>query len=139
MKKELEVAAIENGTVIDHIPSEKLFTIVSLLGLDKMENAVTIGFNLASKKMGKKSLIKVAGKFFTDEEINRLSLVAPNVVLNIIKNYASWNLKGVKYRTYSVIGEDMGIGLKVTGKRVFFLSTKDPEARAALRPKEAKE
>ncbi len=87
MKKELEVAAIENGTVIDHIPSEKLFTIVSLLGLDKMENAVTIGFNLASKKMGKKSLIKVAGKFFTDEEINRLSLVAPNVVLNIIKNY----------------------------------------------------
>ena len=87
MKKELEVAAIENGTVIDHIPSEKLFTIVSLLGLDKMENAVTIGFNLASKKMGKKSLIKVAGKFFTDEEISRLSVVAPNIVLNIIRDF----------------------------------------------------
>ena len=31
-KKELQVAALENGTVIDHIPSEKLFTVVSLLG-----------------------------------------------------------------------------------------------------------
>lgn len=87
MKKELEVAAIENGTVIDHIPSEKLFTVVSLLGLENMKNAITIGFNLHSKKMGTKSLIKVAGRFFTDEEINRLSLVAPHVVLNIIKNY----------------------------------------------------
>ena len=33
-KKELQVAALENGTVIDHIPSEKLFTVVSLLGLE---------------------------------------------------------------------------------------------------------
>ena len=57
--------------------------------------------------------------------------------INIIKNYAGWNLKGVKYRTYSVIGEDMGIGLKLTGKRVCFLSTKDPSAIAALLPKEA--
>ena len=30
-KKELQVAALENGTVIDHIPSDKLFTVVSLL------------------------------------------------------------------------------------------------------------
>ena len=30
----------------------------------------------------------------------------------------------------------MGIGLKVTGKRVFYLSSKDPEAIAALLPKE---
>lgn len=30
-KQELQVAALKNGTVIDHIPSEKLFTVVSLL------------------------------------------------------------------------------------------------------------
>ena len=29
----------------------------------------------------------MADKFFTDEEISRLSVVAPNVVLNIIKDY----------------------------------------------------
>lgn len=56
--------------------------------------------------------------------------------MNIIKNYSDWNLKGVKYRTYSVVGEEMAIGLKVTGKRVYYLSSKDPEAIAALLPKE---
>ena len=86
-KKELQVAALENGTVIDHIPSEKLFTVVSLLGIQDMTNNITIGFNLASKKLGKKGIIKVADRFFTDEEINRIAVVAPNVKLNIIRNY----------------------------------------------------
>ena len=55
--------------------------------------------------------------------------------LNVIKNYSNWTLKGVKYRTYSAVGEDMGVGLKITGKRVIYLSTKDPEALAAALPK----
>jgi aspartate carbamoyltransferase regulatory subunit len=29
----------------------------------------------------------VANKFFTDDEVNRLSVVAPNVVLNTIRDY----------------------------------------------------
>ena len=86
-KKELQVAALENGTVIDHIPSEKLFTVVSLLGLEHMSNNITIGFNLESKKLGKKGIIKIADKFFTDDEINRIAVVAPNVKRNIIRNY----------------------------------------------------
>ncbi|NMA73469.1 MAG: aspartate carbamoyltransferase regulatory subunit, partial [Bacteroidales bacterium] len=28
-KQELQVAALENGTVIDHIPSDKLFAVVT--------------------------------------------------------------------------------------------------------------
>ena len=84
-KKELQVAALENGTVIDHIPSEKLFTVVSLLGLEHMNNNITIGFNLNSKKLGKKGIIKIADKFFCDDEINRIAVVAPNVKLNIIR------------------------------------------------------
>ncbi|NDV60073.1 aspartate carbamoyltransferase regulatory subunit [Bacteroides sp. 519] len=87
IKKELQVAALENGTVIDHIPSEKLFTVVSLLGLENMTSNITIGFNLESKKQGKKGIIKIADKFFCDEEINRIAVVAPNVKLNVIKNY----------------------------------------------------
>lgn len=87
-KKELQVAALENGTVIDHIPSDKVFTVVSLLNLEQMEGNLTIGNNLESKKLGKKGIIKIADKFFTDEEISRLSVVAPNVKLNIIRNYA---------------------------------------------------
>ena len=87
INRELQVAALENGTVIDHIPSEKLFTVVSLLGLENMESNITIGFNLESKKLGKKGIIKIADKFFCDEEINRIAVVAPNVKLNIIKDF----------------------------------------------------
>ena len=86
-KEELQVAALQNGTVIDHIPTDKLFTIVSLLGLKNSDLNITIGNNLPSKKLGKKGIIKVADRFFTDEEISRLSVVAPNVKLNIIHDY----------------------------------------------------
>ena len=86
-KKELQVAALENGTVIDHIPSDKVFTVVSLLNLQNTDGNITIGNNFESKKLGKKGIIKVADRFFTDEEVSRLSVVAPNIKLNIIRHY----------------------------------------------------
>lgn len=95
-RQELQVAALRNGTVIDHIPSEKLFEVVSLLHLEELQSAVTVGFNLQSKKMGKKSIIKVADVFFTDDEINQLSVVAPNVTLSIIRDYEVVEKKEVK-------------------------------------------
>lgn len=86
-KKELQVAALKNGTVIDHIPSDKLFMVVSLLGLPQMENNITIGFNLESQRLGKKGIIKIADKFFSEADINKIAVVAPNVVINIIRDY----------------------------------------------------
>lgn len=85
--KEMLVAAIKNGTVIDHIPAEKTYQVAQLLNLEEMSTPVTIGYNLPSKKIGKKGIIKVADKFFSDEEINRISVIAPNVKLNIIHDY----------------------------------------------------
>ena len=83
------VAAIQNGTVIDHIPSNKLFQVVRLLHLEDQNilSQVMIGYNLPSNKMGNKSIIKIADKFFTDAELNILSVVAPNVTLCIIRDY----------------------------------------------------
>ena len=86
-KKELQVAALENGTVIDHIPSDKVFTVVALLGLENTDSNITIGNNFESKKLGKKGIIKVADRYFSDEEVSRLTVVAPNVKLNIIRHY----------------------------------------------------
>ena len=86
-KKERLVAAIENGTVIDHIPANKTSQVATLLKLSELKNPVTIGYNYPSKKVGCKGIIKVSDKFFTDEEISSLSVVAPKVVLNIIKDY----------------------------------------------------
>ena len=96
MKKELVVRALENGTVIDHIPADKLFAVVNLLNIPKMKHNVTIGNNLDSKKLGKKGLIKIADRFFTDDEVNKISIVAPNVVLNTIRDYKVVEKREVK-------------------------------------------
>ena len=84
---ELLVAALQNGTVIDHIPTESLFKVVDLLGISKMKNSVTIGFNLDSKRCGKKGIIKVADVFLHEDTLNRIALVAPNAKINIIRDY----------------------------------------------------
>ncbi len=86
-KKELKVAALENGTVIDHIPSNQLFKVVAILGLEKCANSITIGNNLVSSKIGKKGIIKVADHFFKEEELNKIALIAPAAQINVIHNY----------------------------------------------------
>lgn len=86
-KKELAVAALRNGTVIDHIPSSVLFKAVDLLGIARLNVSVTIGNNLDSKRLGHKGIIKVADTFFSDAELNRIALIAPSAVVNIIRDY----------------------------------------------------
>lgn len=86
-KKERLVAAIKHGTVIDHIPANKTYQVASLLGLFDLSTPVTIGFNYPSQKVGNKGIIKATDKFFTDNEISRLSVVAPKVILSIIRDY----------------------------------------------------
>ena len=95
-KKEFQVAALENGTAIDHIPPSQLFKVAKLLGLENMDNTITIGNNFHSNKMGSKGMIKISDKFFCDEEINRIALIAPNVILNIIRDYEVVEKKEVK-------------------------------------------
>ena len=96
-KKELEVSAIKNGTVIDHIPANVTFKIVQILDLYNHPGAMTIGTNLDSISLGKKGIIKIADRFLTDEEIGRLSVVSPDVTLNIIRDYQIVEKKYVKY------------------------------------------
>ena len=48
---------------------------------------ITIGNSLGSNKLGKKGIIKLSNVFFKDDEINKISLVAPCAKLNIIKEF----------------------------------------------------
>ena len=86
-KRKLKVSAIKDGTVIDHIPASQLFKVISILGLDKVTNQITFGTNLESQKLKHKAIIKVTGKYFEDDEINKIALIAPAAKLNIIKDY----------------------------------------------------
>lgn len=86
-KKELAVAALRNGTVIDHIPSSSLFKAVKLLGIENFDRHVTIGNNLESHRYGTKGIIKVADTEFADSDLNRIALIAPRAKVNIIRDY----------------------------------------------------
>lgn len=86
-REKMLVEAICDGTVLDHIPSSKLFKIVAMLGLETLDNPVTIGQNLDSKRCGEKGVIKITDRFFSPEEISRIAILAPHVQVNVIRDY----------------------------------------------------
>lgn len=87
IRKELKVSAIENGTVIDHIPASAMFQVIKILKLDSFDNMVLFGTNLESKKFGTKGIVKVSNKYFVPEELNKIALVAPHASVIEIKDF----------------------------------------------------
>ena len=85
--KELVVSALENGTVLDHIPAEDVYKALDLLDLKDIENQITIGINLTRKAQGKKGIFKIEAKFIEDDELNKLALNAPKATVNIIRDF----------------------------------------------------
>jgi aspartate carbamoyltransferase regulatory subunit len=81
----LIVRKIENGSVIDHITAGKGLKVVNILNLNPEETAVLL-INVASKKLGRKDIVKVENRILTSREVNKISLIAPNASLNIIEN-----------------------------------------------------
>ena len=74
-KKELAVAALQNGTVIDHIPTASLFKVVNLLGLANLNDvSVTIGNNLDSPRLGKKGIM-----------VEKFNVTLPDELIDIVK------------------------------------------------------
>ena len=103
-RKELVVSALENGTVLDHIPAENVYKALDLLDLKDIENQITIGINLTSKVHGKKGIIKIEDKFFEDEDLNKLALIAPEATVNIIRDF-----KVVEKKKLTMPAEVLGI------------------------------
>ncbi|WP_343552889.1 aspartate carbamoyltransferase regulatory subunit [Pantoea sp.] len=83
----LQVEAIKRGTVIDHIPAQIGFKILSLFRLTETDQRITIGLNLPSGEMGRKDLIKIENTFLTDDQINQLAVYAPLATVNRIDDY----------------------------------------------------
>ncbi|RDI41306.1 aspartate carbamoyltransferase regulatory subunit [Aquicella lusitana] len=87
MNKTLSVSAIQNGTVIDHIPAGQALRILHLLRLLNKKCQVTVGFNLSSQRMKLKDLVKVENYLLTKEEADKITVFAPDATINIIKNF----------------------------------------------------
>jgi aspartate carbamoyltransferase regulatory subunit len=87
MAKTLSVAALKEGTVIDHIPAGSAIVIVKLLQLLPGKNRVYLGLNLNSTSMGLKDLIKIENRFLSEKETHDIAVFAPQATINIIENY----------------------------------------------------
>jgi aspartate carbamoyltransferase regulatory subunit len=87
MPKTLSVAAIKDGTVIDHIPAGIAIIILQLLKLFPGKHRVSLGLNFNSTSIGFKDLIKIENRHLTEKEAQDIAVFAPKATINTIKNY----------------------------------------------------
>ena len=79
----MNIDAIENGVVLDHISAGRSMDIYRYLKLDQLDCCVAIIKNVRSNRMGKKDIIKI------DEEIpvnlEMLGYIDPGITVNTIR------------------------------------------------------
>src|SRR5579883_871541 len=85
--KTLSVSAINNGKVIDHIPSVYALRIIHLFRFLHDKNKITVGLNLPSKRLGLKDLIKIENRMLTDLEASEIAIFAPEATINIVNDF----------------------------------------------------
>lgn len=86
--RELLVRKIREGTVIDHIPAGRALTVLKILGLTGEEGfTIAVVMNVESRKLGKKDIVKIEGKFLKPAEVDKIALIAPSATINIVRNY----------------------------------------------------
>jgi aspartate carbamoyltransferase regulatory subunit len=86
-KTQLQVEAIRNGSVIDHVPANVGIKVLRLFNMHESNQRITIGLNLPSSALGAKDLIKIENVYITEEQANQLALYAPNATVNQIEEY----------------------------------------------------
>ena len=70
---QLQVEAIKNGTVIDHIPAQIGIKVLRLFDMHNSSQRVTIGLNLPSSALGHKDLLKIENVFINEEQASKLA------------------------------------------------------------------
>lgn len=81
----MEINAIKNGIVLDHIKAGKSMEIYNYLHLNELDCQIAIIQNADSKKMGKKDILKIA----TDNiniDLDAIGYIDPGITVNIIKD-----------------------------------------------------
>ncbi len=87
-REALLVRRIREGTVIDHIPAGRALQVLRILGVTGAEGyTVAIVMNVESRKLGRKDIVKIEGRFLDKREVNRVALAAPTATINIIRDY----------------------------------------------------
>lgn len=85
-KPKLKVIAIKNGTVIDHIAPNMALKVLRILNLPEKDGKLTLAMNISSK-YGSKDLVKIENRELDSKELDKISLIAPDATINIIRDY----------------------------------------------------
>lgn len=84
----LKARKIESGTVIDHIPAGKSFRVLGILGVgEDFPGTITLLTNVASSKFGLKDVLKIEGKGFPKEVLQKLAILSPYISINVVRDY----------------------------------------------------
>jgi aspartate carbamoyltransferase regulatory subunit len=87
-KKGMRVRPIKHGTVIDHITAGQALNVLRIHGISGTSTAVvSVAMNVPSGVMGLKDIVKVEDRELEEEEVDRISLIAPNATINIIRDF----------------------------------------------------
>jgi aspartate carbamoyltransferase regulatory subunit len=95
--KDLLISPIRNGTVLDHISAGQALNVLRILGITgTTEEMVSVATNVASGTVGRKDIVKIEKRELRKEEVDRIALIAPNATINIIREFAVVEKKGVE-------------------------------------------
>ena len=85
---QLRVSKIRDGTVIDHIRAGQALNVLAILGIDgRKGEEVSVGMNVPSDRLARKDVVKVEGRELSQDEVDVLSLIAPDATINIVREY----------------------------------------------------
>ena len=79
----MNIDSIQNGYVIDHITAGCGMRLYELLGLEEQDCSVALIKNAASRKMGKKDIIKIDAEVTLDLDV--IGYVDPGATVNVIR------------------------------------------------------
>ena len=85
-RQKQQVAALRQGTVVDHLNPGTALRALEVLGVPR-EGAALLGINLESKKLGRKDILKLENVEITQEDIDRIALFGPRATVCFIRDY----------------------------------------------------
>lgn len=87
-ERELRISKIRNGTVIDHVTGGQALNVLSILGIDGTGGSVlSIAINVPSDRLGRKDILKIEDRELSQDEVDVLSLIAPEATINIVREF----------------------------------------------------
>ncbi|MFQ6076874.1 MAG: aspartate carbamoyltransferase regulatory subunit [Candidatus Bathyarchaeia archaeon] len=91
------MAKIRNGSVVDHITPGHALEVLRILGVTgRGGDVISALMNVASKRYGRKDIVKIENKELKPEEVNKIALIAPHATINIVRDHAVVEKRRVK-------------------------------------------